>query len=123
MGIRMWLGAVVLASSVAASAAWGQAKQDFILVNKTGYALSEVFVSPSRSDDWEEDILGRDIMLDGVEYEIYFNRADKSCLWDLKVTYHDDNSSAIWHDIDLCTVSRVTLLYNRQSDTTTAVLE
>lgn len=123
MGIRMWLGSVVLASSLAASAAWGQAKQDFILVNKTGYALSEVFVSPSRSDDWEEDILGRDIMLDGVEYEIYFNRADKSCLWDLKVTYHDDNSSAIWHDIDLCTVSRVTLLYNRQSDTTTAVLE
>lgn len=121
MGMRIWLGSVALASSLAlSSVAMGQAKQDFVLVNKTGYALSHVYVAPSKSDDWDEDILGRDIMDDGVEYDISFDRADKSCMWDLKVTYHDDNSNAVWYDIDLCTVSRITIMYNRASDTTSA---
>lgn len=122
MGMRIWLGSVALASSMAvAVAAWGQAKQDFTLVNKTGYALSEVYVSPSKADDWQEDVLGRDVMEDSVEYDILFHRSDKSCLWDLKVIYHDDDSSAVWEAIDLCTVSRITILYNRQTDTTSAV--
>ena len=100
--------------------AWGQAKQDFTLVNKTGYALSEVYVAPSKSDDWESDILGRDLMPDGEAFEISFDWADKSCFWDLKVIYHDDNSSAVWYGIDLCTVSKITIKYNRATDTTSA---
>lgn len=124
MGMRVWLGSIALASSMAvAMAAWGQAKQDFVLVNKTGYALSEVYVSPTKVDDWQDDILGRDIMDDGVEYDISFDRSDKSCVWDLKVVYHDDNSSAVWSGIDLCVVSRITILYNRQTDTTSAVFD
>jgi len=124
MGLRIWLGSIALASSLAVSAAaWGQVKQDFTLVNKTGYALSEVYVSPSKADDWQDDILGHDIMDDGAEYDIAFDRSDKSCFWDLKVIYHDDDSSAVWHDIDLCTVSRITILYNRQADTTSAVFD
>ncbi len=124
MQMRNWLGSIALVSGLAVSmAAWGQAKQDFTLVNKTGYALSEVYVSPSKADDWQEDILGRDVMDDGVEYDISFSRLDKSCYWDLKVIYHDDDSSAVWHDIDLCSVSRITILYNRQTDTTSAVFD
>ncbi|MEQ8816798.1 MAG: argininosuccinate lyase [Thalassobaculum sp.] len=124
MGMRMWLGSVAIASSMAVSAvAWAQAKQDFTLVNNTGYALSEVYVSPSKADDWQDDILGRDIMDDGVEFDISFDRADKSCFWDLKVIYHDDNSSAVWQGIDLCTVSVITIKYNRQTDTTSAVFK
>lgn len=121
MGMRMWLGSVALAAGMAVSAAaWGQAKQDFTLVNMTGYALSEVFVSPSKSDDWEEDILGRDVMEHGQAFEIHFERAAKSCLWDLKVVYQDDDSEAVWDAIDLCSVSRLTIEYDRKTDTTSA---
>lgn len=57
--MRTLLGTVVVASSMALStAAWAQAKQDFTLINETGYALGEIYVAPSRSDNWEEDILG-----------------------------------------------------------------
>jgi hypothetical protein len=35
------------------------AKQDFKLLNKTGYELKALYVSPSKSDDWGEDILGQ----------------------------------------------------------------
>lgn len=121
MAMRALLGSMVVVSSMAMSAmAWGQAKQDFTLVNKTGYALSEVYVAPSKSDDWESDILGRDLMPDGEAFDISFDRSDKSCFWDLKVIYHDDSSSAVWYGIDLCTVSKITIRYNRSTDTTSA---
>ena len=100
-----------------------QAKQDFSLVNATGYPLRAVFVAPSKSDDWEDDVLGKDIMADGETVDIHFNRADKSCGWDLKVTYDDDGTSAVWYGIDLCTVSRITIKYNRATDTSTATYD
>jgi hypothetical protein len=100
-----------------------EARQDFELVNKTGYDISHVFVSPSKSDDWEEDVLGKDVLNDGDAWEIKFSRADKTCKWDLKVVYADDDSAAYWKGIDLCSVSKITIKYNRKSDTTSADLQ
>jgi hypothetical protein len=100
-----------------------EARQDFDLVNKTGYDISHVYVSPSKSDDWEEDVLGKDVLNDGDEWEIKFQRATKTCKWDLKVVYADDNSAAYWKGIDLCKVAKITIRYNRKSDTTSAEFE
>lgn len=97
-----------------------EARQDFTLVNRTGYEIDKVFVSPSKSDDWEEDVLGKDTLDDGESWRIKFSRSVKTCSWDLKVVYTDDGSSAVWHDIDLCEVSKITIRYNRKSDTTSA---
>lgn len=103
-------------------AAQAQAKQDFELVNRTGYAISEVYVSPSKADDWQDDLLENsdNNFEDGEKRSVHFTRAGKTCKWDLKVVYDDDDSSAVWHDIDLCEVSRITLRYNRKTDTTSA---
>lgn len=104
--------------------AQAQSRQDFLLVNRTGYDISEVYISPSKADDWEEDILGSDDSLDdGAQKEIRFKRVGKTCMWDLKVVYDDDDSSAVWHDIDLCKVSKITIRYNRKSDTTSATFD
>ncbi|MEW6256668.1 MAG: argininosuccinate lyase [Pseudomonadota bacterium] len=99
------------------------AKQDFELVNKTGYDISHVYVSPTKSNDWEEDVLGKDILEDGDSWDIEFERGDKTCKWDLKVVYADDNSAAYWRNIDLCTVEKITIRYNRKSDTTSATFD
>jgi len=110
----------VLAAAHGASAQ--EAKQDFTLVNTTGYTIDKVFVAPTKSDDWEEDVLGRDQLVDKDKVAIHFSRADKTCLWDLKVVY-DDATSAEWTKFDLCTVSKITIKYDRASDTTSAVYE
>lgn len=124
MAMRIFLGAMVVVSSMTMSAvAWAQAKQDFTLVNKTGYALSEVYVAPSKSDEWDEDVMGRDIVDDGEAVDISFHRANTSCKWDLKVVYQDDGSNAVWYDIDLCTISKITIKYNRKTDTTSATFD
>lgn len=109
------------AGSVATVAA--EAKQDFVLVNQTGYAISEVYVSPSKSDDWEEDVLGRDTLPDGEAWEIRFQRSIKTCKWDLKVVYEEDDSEAYWNGVDLCAVGKITIHYNKKSDTTSADFE
>ena len=105
------------------SAHAAEAKQDFTLVNKTGYEIKSVYVSPSKSDDWEEDVLGKDSMANGDAWDIKFHRADKTCHWDLKVVYSDDDSNAVWSDIDLCTTEKITIKYDRKSNTTSAVFD
>lgn len=111
------------AANTVPAAAAAPARQNFALVNRTGYDISEVYVSPAKKKDWEEDILGDDELEDGDEQLVRFNRAEKTCMWDLKVVYSDDDSEAIWYDIDLCRVSKITIRYNRKSDTTTAVFD
>ncbi len=63
--------------AVSGPLAAAEARQNFTLVNKTGYDIEKVFVSPSKSDDWEEDVLGKDTLDDGDSWEIKFHRATK----------------------------------------------
>lgn len=121
MTSRIWLcSAVTAAVLMLSSGAWAQGKQDFTLENQTGYDISHVYVSPSASDKWDEDVLGQDVLEDKAEVDIAFDRAEKTCKWDLMVTYADDNSNSFWRNIDLCAVSVITIRYNRATDKSTA---
>ena len=117
---RLLVAVFAAALAFAAPAGAQEAKQDFRLVNKTGYELKALYVSPSKSDDWEEDVLGQDTLSDGQAVNVHFSPKTKTCKFDLKVTYSDDDSSAVWHDIDLCAVEKITIKYNRKSDQTSA---
>ena len=105
---------------LAGSAPAQEAKQDFKLVNKTGYELKELYVSPSKASDWQDDVLGQATLSDGGSIDIKFHRANTTCKWDLKVVYSVDSSSAVWSDIDLCTIEKITIKYNKDADQTTA---
>jgi len=54
---------------------------------------------------------------------VHFSPKTKTCKFDLKVTYSDDDSSAVWEKIDLCTVEKITIHYNRKSDETSATFD
>lgn len=99
------------------------AKQDFKLVNQTGYELKALYVSPSKSDDWGDDVLGQDILADSQSVNVHFSPKVHTCKWDLKVTYTDDDSNAVWSDIDLCTVEKITIHYDRKNDVTKATFD
>jgi hypothetical protein len=99
-----------------------EAKQDFKLVNKTGYELNALYVSPSKSDDWNDNIIS-DVVGDGQVVNVHFSPKANTCHWDLKVTYSDDGSSAVWTDIDLCTVEKITIFYDRKTDVTKATFD
>lgn len=118
LALLMGIGMLGLGQSANA-----QAKQNFLLVNATGYVISHVYVAPSKEESWGDDILGKSTMADDEEVPIKFSRKETTCEWDLKVTYEDDNSSVVWHGFDLCKVSKITIKYNRNTDTTSASWE
>lgn len=83
-------------------------KQDFILINDTGVEINELYVSPTKSDDWGEDILGKDVLADGETATINFPHDEGSCLWDFSVA-DPEEASVEWTGIDLCKYEKITL--------------
>jgi hypothetical protein len=105
--------------------ALAQARQDFVLINRTGYTIDQVFVGPSNSRSWGRDILGQDILESGQQVSITFPRNARECMWDLKVVYNDGDQTE-WigrNGFNLCQISRITLYWNRQQNTTRAEFE
>jgi pyruvate/2-oxoglutarate dehydrogenase complex dihydrolipoamide acyltransferase (E2) component len=98
------------ANSSSSSSSEQGSKQDFTLVNETGVEIHKVYISPHDSDDWEEDILGRDTLPSGQSVDIKFNRNEKAAMWDLRV--EDSKGNAIeWENLNLLQISKVTLHY------------
>ena len=107
-----------LTTTVGASGAHAFGKQDFRIVNRTGYDINEVYVSPSRANRWGSDVLGEGTLDNNKFRNIRFSPNARACHYDLKVIY-SDKDEAEWSDIDLCTVEKITLHYNRKSGATT----
>lgn len=95
---------------------------DFSLVNKTGYVISEVYVSSASTNDWEEDVMGTDVLGNSESVDIEFEKGSKGCKWDMKVVY-DDGEEAVWENLNLCSTSKVSLRYDRKKGSTWAELK
>jgi hypothetical protein len=104
------LCAILALSALFSSVAFAQGKQDFTLVNKTGVIISELYVSAHSTDDWEEDILGQDVLGDNESLEITFSPKERVKMWDLKVVDSKGNSIE-WENLNLLEISKVTLHY------------
>lgn len=92
--------------------------QDFVLVNKTGYDIAEVYVSPANEKEWGEDVMGKDTLDDGDRVTIEFSHKEKECIWDMKIVF-DDEEEAVWEDFNLCKVREITLRYEGKRPTAT----
>ncbi len=99
-----------------ADATTGEGKQDFTVHNKTGVIINKLFVAPSDTDDWQEDILGKDTLPNGESLEIVFSPKEKAAKWDLKIEDSEGNSIE-WHDLNLMEISEVTLHYDGKNGT------
>ena len=97
---------------------------DFDIVNRTGYQIKAVLVSPSRQADWSynNDVIKGRRFNDGEKLHITFNHHAHAEHWDLKVVY-DNNSSKEWDDLNLDRIHKVTLWYDHRTDKTRAEIE
>jgi hypothetical protein len=95
---------------------------DFTLVNRTGFAIREVYLSASRSSNWGNDRLGEGTLGNGRQR--LFKFSDKaSCKQDLQVVFDDDASEVVWENFDLCEINKITLKYNRSTKAVSADTE
>jgi hypothetical protein len=108
----------------AAPAGAQDAKQDFKLVNKTGYELKALYVAPSKSDDWQDDILGQDTLADGEGRQRPFQPQGPN----LRVGFEGRLQRrrferGVEQDRPLQSIEKITIHYNRKNDVTKATFD
>ncbi|WP_439597030.1 hypothetical protein [Falsiroseomonas sp.] len=116
------LAATCLAAMGPAAPAQAQGRQDFTMVNRTGYQINEVYVGPSSSPNWGRDILGQNVLANGRSFNVTFPGRSSECMWDIKVVYEDRDQSEL-RQVNLCRVSTITLFWDRQRNATRFVAE
>ncbi|MBM3750125.1 MAG: argininosuccinate lyase [Acidimicrobiia bacterium] len=108
--------AVIALASITLQATQQRRNLDFTLVNRTGLTIMEVYLSPTSSDEWGEDVMGKDVLANREKVDIVFSSAETECNWDLKVVDEDDDSIE-WTKLNLCTASEITLMYEGKKPT------
>lgn len=108
---RVLLVSVMLVMSFLFAATAFAGSQDFELINNTGHDITHVYVSPTSVNDWQEDILGQDILENGESVVITFQRGTRAAHWDIKVTYAN-GSEEYWENFNLKSISTVILKPN-----------
>lgn len=68
--------------------------------NNSSYTVVELYASPSDVGEWEEDILGRDVLESGESARVTIADGRRACEYDLRVVFEDGDS--IEDTTDLC---------------------
>ncbi len=55
--------------------------------NRTGWTMLRFYASDSRKDDWEEDILGDDVLENGQNVRINIDDGSGACIYDFKAEF------------------------------------
>lgn len=107
-------------SAVLPTSAPAESALDFKLINDTGYEINKVFIAPSKSDDWGDDVLGKGVRLaDGQSANITFHpRAESVEHWDLQILFND-GEYRYWRNLNLSTISEITVHYKDDHATAT----
>ncbi len=92
--------------------------QDFVLVNRTGYDINEVYLATPKSKVWGEDVMGQDVLENGAKVPIEFSHEATACKWDMKIVFTDEEE-AVWEGFNLCEISEITLRYEGKRPTAT----
>lgn len=85
---------------------------DFKLLNRTGLTIDELYISANTVNDWEEDVLGRDVLADGESVTIHFDRYESSRLWDIKIV-DEDGDEYEWFEIPLDEVNELQIYFTK----------
>lgn len=75
--------------------------------NRTGWTMLRFYASDSRSDDWEEDILGSDVLESGQDVRINIDDGSGACIYDFKAEF-TNGEELTRSRINVCEVSEYT---------------
>ncbi|MEM1183081.1 MAG: hypothetical protein AAGM22_32360 [Acidobacteriota bacterium] len=102
INLRFFLLAISLAFSLLlVPQAFASEAVTFVLENGTGETIVEFYASPPSASDWEEDILGLDVLNSGETVEITIDDSREDCLYDFLAVF-DDGSELVHEEIAIC---------------------
>jgi len=82
----------------------------FTLRNGTGATLMYFHASPADVDDWEEDILGSDVLGPGQSVRVTIADGRRQCEYDMRFEFDEDSGLDVLKDTqDLCELGSYTI--------------
>ena len=109
MSIKQTIRSLVLLSALAIGAnAYATEDLIFTLHNESSYVVVEVYASPNDVEDWEEDILGQDVLGSEESVRITIADAREQCEYDLRFVF-EDGDVLERPSVDLCETNSYTL--------------
>lgn len=97
---------LALASALAAAGPARAGIQDFYFVNNGKYPVAALYVSPSNSESWENNVLGGDLVAPNKEVQIQVQGFGAKCAFDIRIV--DQKGTVREHyGVDLCSVTYV----------------
>jgi hypothetical protein len=96
--------------------------RNFTIVNDTGYEIEFIGVNPPDDNDFGENELS-DGLANGKSVYVKFNNADHGCKWNIKVKWTGYSETVFFEGLDLCTIEKATLRYDRGTKKTTAYVQ
>jgi hypothetical protein len=118
--LRRLTAPLAVAALLFAPLASAQTPLDFTLENRTGYTLKEIYISPSKKDNWG-NVINKSPIKDGADYAMKAKATAKVQKYDLKAVYADGAGSPVWYDLDPTQFSRLTLKWDKEKKKTVAV--
>lgn len=93
---------VLMIILLVSTAVYAQSTASVTIKNETGYTINYVYFSPSAFDDWADDFLGDDVLIDGDEIVITLDREidGSELVYDLQAVDEDDDYYTIY-EIDI----------------------
>lgn len=79
----------------------------FNLKNDSSYVITELYASPSNVGNWEEDILGADVLGSGESVDVTIADGRRACEYDLRIVF--DDGDVIEDTTDLCETGSYTV--------------
>lgn len=83
----------------------------FTLTNASSFNIANFYTSPANVDDWQEDVLGEDVMAAGTQADVTIADGSDQCVYDMKFVF-EDGSEFVREEIDLCSLGEYTLSDN-----------
>jgi hypothetical protein len=79
------------------------------IVNDTGFTMTHFYGSNKKSDSWEEDILGDDVLPSGSSVVINFDDGTGYCVFDFRAVF-EDGDELVDREVNVCEIG--TFTYN-----------
>ncbi|WP_102960970.1 hypothetical protein [Mangrovicella endophytica] len=100
---RLTILTAALAATAFASAALAE-NREVTVNNRTSGNIVQFFASNTGTNNWEEDILGVDVLAPGESVDVDIDDGTGACGFDFKAVF-DDGATAVKGGVDVCEIS------------------
>ena len=116
--VKSFLIAFIFAFATLSSSPSQADDRNVTVVNGTGYSIKFLGFNNPGDSDWSENELDENLS-NGDSVDVDFDTNDEGCKWNIRVDWADAGyPGVVWKNIDLCSISEITLHYERATDTT-----